>query len=263
MRKPQTLNKLSEKPLRDTLIFAERNWLKYKNNPYRFFDIISRPILFLVVFSLLLGKIVAGSVADYQELITPGMILFTALTAASTVGASLGSDVESSIFNRFRTLPTAPIAPMSGALLADVPQYVLSNTAVALAGVLLGWRPAGGFAGIALALLLATFFAWCVSWICAFTSLANNSLSRMISLVLMALIFLSNAFVPVSALPGFIGKIASINPVTHWISAITALSNGSSLQTSEIGISIGFSAVILLLFIPLTVHAFSKAESGE
>lgn len=85
----------------------------------------------------------------------------------------------------------------------------------------------------------------------------------MISLVLMALIFLSNAFVPVSALPGFIGKIASINPVTHWISAITALSNGSSLQTSEIGISIGFSAVILLLFIPLTVHAFSKAESGE
>ncbi|TPX01196.1 ABC transporter permease, partial [Schumannella luteola] len=68
------------------------------------------------------------------------------------------------VFDRFRSLPMARIAPLAGALMTDTIRYAAITALTMLVGALIGWRPGGGW-GIVLAGLLVIVTAWAVSWI--------------------------------------------------------------------------------------------------
>lgn len=48
--------------------------------------------------------------------------------------------MEKGVFNRFRTLPIARIAPLAGALMADTVRYVIATVITFAMGYLLGFR---------------------------------------------------------------------------------------------------------------------------
>ena len=64
--------------------------------------------------------------------------------------------------------PIARIAPLSGALLADTVRYLIATTLTFTMGFIMGYRPAGGLAGVIVAGILVIICAWAVSWIFAF-----------------------------------------------------------------------------------------------
>lgn len=92
----------------------------------------------------------------------------------------------------------------------------------------MGWRPSVSLPMLAAALFLALFIGWATSWIFALVGLLVKnaeligSLSMMIILVLT---FLSNAFVPIKTLPGFIQAIVNVDPVSYTVTAIRAPAN--------------------------------------
>ena len=78
----------------------------------------------------------------------------------------LNTDITQGIFDRFRSMPIARSAPLSGAILGDMFRYVTSFAVLFAYGSLLGFRVQTnvGMALAGVAILVAFAFALCWVW---------------------------------------------------------------------------------------------------
>ena len=190
--------------LANTLTMARRGLLKIKRTPEQLFDVTLQPIIFTLMFALLFGGAIAGNVQNYLPALIPGILAQTVITTSVVTGVQLREDMDKGVFDRFKSMPIARIAPLAGALLADTIRYLIATTLTFVMGFIMGWRPGGGLGGVVLAGLLVIVCAWALSWIFAFFGVIARSASSVqgISfLILFPLTFLSNAFVPVNTMP--------------------------------------------------------------
>jgi ABC-2 type transport system permease protein len=168
--------------------------------------------------------------------------------------------MDKGVFDRFRSLPIARIAPLAGALLADTIRYALVTILTFTMGYIIGYRPLAGIEGVMLISVLVICFAWCVSWIFALAGVIGRSASSVqgISMmILFPLTFLSNAFVPVNSLPSVLKWFVRYNPVSRLVTAIRELLNQKVIGT-DFWLTIAGGLVILLIFVPLTVRAYMR-----
>lgn len=75
--------------------------------------------------------------------------------------------------------------------------------------------------------------------------------------IMMPLTFLSNAFVPVTTLPGWLQPVVKVNPVSHVISALRDLMNGGAF-TAQVGWALLGCGAVVAIFAPLTVRSYSR-----
>ncbi|MFD1420978.1 ABC transporter permease [Lactiplantibacillus songbeiensis] len=244
----------------NTATMAYRNLLKTVHNPDRFMDVIVQPVMFMLMFGYLFGGAIAGGVQAYLPTIVPGILMQTMLSAASGSGPQIREDLDSGVFDRFKSLPMAHIAPLAGQLFADSLRLVIATITSLTTGYLMGWRPAVGFGWIIVIALLAIFTGWALSWLFALVGLLAKSASAVQSFSLIAMLvlsFMSNAFVPLHSLTKPLQVIAHLNPVTYVITAIRQiLATGS--WTHEAGLVLGVDVVIVLIFAPLAVWAYDR-----
>jgi ABC-2 type transport system permease protein len=244
----------------NSLTMAYRGLLKFRRTPEQFFDVVLQPILFTPMFAYIFGGAIAGGVKAYLPIIIPGILVQTIITASVVTGVQLREDMEKGVFNRFRSLPIARIAPLAGALLADTVRYVIAATITFAMGYLLGYRPGAGIEGVVLGGLLVVGFAWCLSWIFAFFGMivrTASSVQGISLLILFPLTFLSNAFVPVKTLPSWLQSFVKINPISHLISAIRQLTTYGTVG-HDFWLSLLGAAIIVAVFVPLTVRAYMQ-----
>ena len=72
-------------------------------------------MLFTLMFAYMFGGAVSGRRRSaYLPLIIPGILAQTVLTASVATGVQLREDMDKGVFDRFRSLPIARIAPLAG-----------------------------------------------------------------------------------------------------------------------------------------------------
>ena len=256
---------LSKRPtiaqtIQQSLTMAYRGLLKVRYTPEQLVDVTVQPILFTLMFTYLFGGAISGNVKNYLPLIIPGILAQSILTGAITIGVQLREDMDKGVFDRFRSLPIARIAPLAGALLSDTIRYALVTILTFTMGYLMGYRPLAGIGGILFVSVLVICFAWCISWIFALAGVIGRSASSVQGLsmmILFPLTFLSNAFVPVNTLPSGLKWFVEYNPVSHLVTAIREILNQKVIGT-DFWLTIVGGLVILAVFIPLTVRAYMR-----
>jgi ABC-2 type transport system permease protein len=243
----------------NTLTLAYRNLLLIRRTPQQLFDVTIQPILFTLMFSFLFGGAISGSVGGYLPIIIPGILAQTALTASMATGVQLREDMDKGVFYRFKSMPIARIAPLTGPLLADVVRYAIATGLTIAMGYLLGFRWVS-FEGAILAGFLAVFSAWCLSWVFALlgTLLKTAQTVQGISTaILFPLSFLSGAFVPTSTLPSWLRDFVNINPLTYIVSAVRQLFNQGTIG-NDFWLSLIGSTAVVLVFAPLTLRSYMR-----
>jgi len=246
--------------VQNTLTMAYRGLVKIRRTPEQLIDVTVQPIIFTLMFAYIFGGAIAGGVQDYLPALIPGILVQTVITTSVVTGVQLREDMDKGVFDRFRSLPIARIAPLSGALLADTLRYAIATTITFVVGFLMGYHPAGGVGSIVLAGLLVIASAWAISWIFAFFGViarTASSVQGISMLVLFPLTFLSNAYVPVDSLPGPLAWFASVNPISHLVTAVRELANNGVWGT-DAWLSLLGAAVIVAIFAPLTVRAYMR-----
>ena len=93
---------------------AWRALKKMRRNPEQLFDVTLQPLLFTAMFAYIFGGAISGSVENYLPIIIPGILAQTALTACMATGVQLREDMDKGVFDRFKSLPIARIAPLAG-----------------------------------------------------------------------------------------------------------------------------------------------------
>ncbi|MGI9822420.1 ABC transporter permease [Agromyces sp. Marseille-Q5079] len=243
-----------------TFTMAHRGLLKIKRTPEQLIDVTLQPIIFTLMFTYIFGGAIAGDVQNYLPIIIPGILVQTVISTSIVTGVQLREDMAKGVFDRFRSLPIARIAPLSGALLADTVRYLIATTLTFVMGYIMGLRPEAGIGGVVAAGLLVVVCAWSLSWIFAFFGVIARSASSVqgISMiVLFPLTFLSNAFVQPDTMPAPLAWFANINPVSHLVTAVRDLVNGVGIG-ADFGWSLVGAAVIVAVFAPLTVRAYMR-----
>lgn len=244
----------------NTATMAYRNLLKTVHNPDRFMDVIIQPVMFMLMFGYLFGGAIAGGVQAYLPTIVPGILMQTMLSAASGSGAQIREDLDSGVFDRFKSLPMAHVAPLAGQLFADSLRLLMATVASLTTGYLMGWRPAVGFGWVVAIAGHAIVTGWALSWLFALLGLLAKSAGAVQSVSLMTMLvlsFMSNAFVPLKSLTKPLQVIAHLNPVTYVITAIRQiLATGS--WTHEALLVLGVDLIIVAIFAPLAVWAYDR-----
>ncbi|MDN4615884.1 ABC transporter permease [Leifsonia sp. F6_8S_P_1B] len=246
--------------LANTVTMAYRGLLKIKRTPEQLFDVTLQPIIFTLMFAYIFGGAIAGNVQSYLPQLIPGILVQTVITTSVVTGVQLREDMDKGVFDRFKSLPIARIAPLSGALLADTLRYTIATTITFVVGFLMGYRPGGGILGVVAAGLLVIVSSWAISWIFAFFGViarTAGSVQGISFLVLFPLTFLSNAYVPLDTLPGWLRWFATINPVSHLVTAVRELANHGTFG-ADAWLALLGAAVIVAVFAPLTVRAYMR-----
>jgi ABC-2 type transport system permease protein len=175
-------------------------------------------------------------------------------------GVQMREDMDKGVFDRFKSLPIARIAPLAGPMVADVVRYLIASGLTFLTGIAMGYRPHGGVVGVLAAMLLAIFTGWAMAWIFTFVGTIARS-ARAVQgfsmMLLFPLTFLSNAFVPAKTLPGWLEAFVSVNPVSHLVSATRDLANHGTV-TGQVGWTLLAGAVVIAIFAPLSVRSYKR-----
>jgi len=117
-------------------------------------------------------------------------------------------------------------AIVAGRTFSDLLASVMCAAFVALAGLIVGWRPDNGALGLLAGFGVALLFGFALSWFGACIGLAvkgPESAQSIGLIILFPLAFVSNAFVPTNHLPAWLGKIAAWNPVSAVAAAVREL----------------------------------------
>lgn len=216
--------------------FAARALKKMRRDPEQFSDVSVQPIM------------------------VPGILAMTCLTACMATGVQLREDMDSGVFDRFKSLPVARVAPLAGPMVADLVRYGIAATLTFAVGILMGYQPGGGVAGVLGAIALVVITGWSLSW--AFTFVGTiarsaQSVQGISMMILFPLTFLSNAFVPVDTLPGWLAAFVKINPISHVVSAVRDLANEGTV-TAEVGWALLGCALVIAVFAPLSVRSYQR-----
>ncbi|SFU29962.1 ABC transporter permease [Alicyclobacillus macrosporangiidus] len=246
--------------LSQSFTMAYRGLLKIRRTPEQLFDVTFQPIVFTLMFTYIFGGAVSGNVHNYLPIIIPGILVQTVITTSIVTGVQLREDMDKGVFDRFKSLPIARIAPLAGALLADTVRYTIATVLTLVMGYIIGYRPGGGLLNTVIAGILVMACSWAVSWIFAFFGViarTASSVQGISMLILFPLTFLSNALVPVNTMPHWLQWFVKINPLSHLITAVRDLANAGTVG-SDLVISLVGAAVIVVIFAPLTVRAYMR-----
>ena len=262
--------------LADSLVIARRNLLRMLRIPETVVFSLIQPVMFVLLFAYLFGGSItlpgAGTDADaYREYLMAG--IFAQTVTFSTAGASAGiaEDMQRGMVDRFRSLPMARGAVLTGRTLADLAQTALTLVVLALVALLIGWRCHDGLldaaAGFGLLLLLGYAFTWIGALIGL--SVRTPEAATSAGLVwLFPLTFISVAFVPSENLPTVLRHIAEWNPFSATVIAARDLFGNlpPGYQAPDVLpmqhpalASLLWSLVIIVVFRTLAVRKYRRA----
>ena len=243
-----------------SLTFWWRAILKIKHVPEQMFDVTASPIMFLLLFTYLFGGAIAGSTGEYLQFVLPGILVMTVVFITIYTGLGINNDIKKGVFDRFRSLPIWQPAFLMGALLADVVRYIVASTVVIVLGLILGFRPDGGFLGVVLSVLLLLVFCFSLSWIwiaMALVMRTPESLMAVSMLILFPLTFISNVFVSPATMPDWLEAFVNVNPITFLVTAIRGMMF-DEIMAREIGWVLLTSVLLTAVFSPLTMYLYRK-----
>jgi len=250
--------------LSDTFVLAKRNLLRIPRAPDLLVSFTLQPIMFVVLFVYVFGgAIETPGFDDYTDFLMPGIIVQTMSFGGFVTALGLSEDLKKGLIDRFRSLPMARSAVLSGRTLADVATNTVSLAIMISVGLLVGFTfSANAFeilAGIGLMLL----FGYAFSWVFAFFGLTASSAEAAQALGFMAifpLTFISSAFVPVESMPAALEWFADVNPFTTVVDAMRALWVDTPAGNDIWG-AVLWSVGLIAVFAPLSVARYRRAVS--
>jgi ABC-2 type transport system permease protein len=241
---------------------ARRTILQFLRTPQL---LLMPPILgalFLFIFRYIFGGAIStGTNVDYVDFLVSGFLVQTVLWTAMNIPAGVAEDSSSGVYDRLRSLPIPRSAVMAGRSLADTALNSWAIAVTALLGVAVGFRTHADPASIvvAFALILAAIYAF--TWV--FISLglvAGNAQAAqaMATLIVVPPTFVSNAFVAVDSMPGWLQGFASNQPVSVIINAVRSLMLGGT-DAAGVGHSTTYWVMLSLVWCVGIVAVFSAA----
>ncbi|MET7400252.1 ABC transporter permease [Dactylosporangium sp. NPDC005572] len=196
-------------------------------NPSTLIMSVLLPGVLLLLLNYGFGGAIATGGVPYLAYLIPGIVMMGACYSVSATAVSVATDASEGIIDRFRTMPVARSALMTGHVIGSVLRSLFGTTLVVLVALALGYRPTTDPLRWLAVLGLVTLLLFAVAWLAAAIGLATGNATGAASAaaIFQILPFLSGAFVPTETMPGWLQTFTANQPMTHIVAALRALLN--------------------------------------
>jgi ABC transporter DrrB family efflux protein len=247
----------------DGWVLAKRNLVQIPRIPELLVFAIIQPVMFVLLFRYVFGGAIDVGGESYVNYLMAGIFVQTVAFGSVSTGIGLSEDLHKGLVDRFRSLPMASSAVLTGRTIADLVRNLFVVLVMLIVGILVGFRPDAGIAGWAGAVGLLLLLSFSFSWIGATVALLLRSTEAVQSagfIWLFPLTFASSAFVMTNNMPGALKAFADHQPMTQVIDAVRGL-----LLDQPVG-SHGWQALawclgILVIFSPLSVSLYRRVAT--
>lgn len=246
---------------RDTFAITKRNLITYRRVHALLVFTLIEPVIFVLLFRYVFGGAIAvpGNIS-YVDYLMPGIFVQTVVFGATNTAIGLSTDVQSGLLERFRSLPMARSAVLTGRTFADLARNLFVVALMAVVGFAVGFQvhtnAALFMAGIALVLLFAYVFSWVFATVGLLIGDPESAQAATFP-ILVPLVFASSAFVPVETMPQWLQVFAEHQPVSAAASAVRALMLGGPTASYVIQ-TLAWCAVLILICAPLAVWVYRR-----
>ncbi|WP_103501744.1 MULTISPECIES: ABC transporter permease [unclassified Streptomyces] len=253
----------------DDWTLTRRNMTHVVRAPEEIALYFSLPIVFVLVF----GYVFGGGMAvpdggGYREFLVPGVFVMTMLYGMGATATAVATDVGRGVVDRFRAMPVARSALLTGRSAADLLRALLETTALVATGLLVGWGWHRGVGNALLALSLVLLLRVAITWVGIWIGLVVPNPDT-VGVIIFPLAFpftaISNVFVAPELMPGWLGAVSEWNPLSATAAAIRELfGNPGVAGDSWAGehallLAVAWPVLIIAVFAPLAVRRYQRA----
>ncbi|GGU82512.1 transport permease protein [Streptomyces filipinensis] len=264
---------------RDSMVVAKRNLIRMSRIPEMIIYGLIQPIMFVVLFTYVFGGSMqiggSASPVDYTNFLMAGIFAQTVTFATASSGAGIADDMHKGLIDRFRSLPMARGAVLTGRTLADLVQTAVTLVVLAVVALLVGWRVGSNgdtnagkvLAAFGLLLLLGYAFTWIGALIGMSVRTPEAATSSGL-IWLFPVTFISNAFVDPGHMTPWLRHIAEWNPFSATAQACRVFFANPGRSTSHawpmehpVWASLIYSILIIAVFRTLAVRKYRSAST--
>lgn len=250
----------------EVLALARRWWIELLRERLNLVLSVAQPAIWLVFFGAGVERAIDAEVIgtdDYVGFMLAGIVTFTIVGNGVSGAMPLLWDKETGYLDRLMSMPIARSTVIVSRFVFQVAQQSAQILLVVLVALLLGVRIATGPLGLLVILVAAALLTMSVT--AAFSALAyavpqHGTFFAIAGFVSLPLLFMSNAFVPLDAMPGWMAAVARLNPLTYAIEAMRTLVIDG--WTASIVWSLAVLALAAALCLAAGVQQFRK-QTGE
>lgn len=254
------------------LVMAKRHLLQMPRVPELIVFATIQPIMFVVLFRYVFaGSIDVGGDESYINFLMAGIFVQTVAFGSVATGIGLAADLQQGLIDRFRSLPMAGSAVLTGRTLSDLVRNMFVVGVMIAVGVLVGFRPEGSLLGWINAIGLLLLLSFTFSWVGASVGLAVRSVEVAQSagfIWLFPFTFASSAFVnPANIEPEWLQTFVEHQPITQVVNAVRSQILGpEAAQELSIPPDSELKAVlwlvgILVVMVPVSVRLYRRAAA--
>ncbi|MEU4675528.1 ABC transporter permease [Micromonospora sp. NPDC023737] len=252
----------------DGWVMTGRNMRHVIRSPEEIVLYFSLPIMFVLVFGYVFGSgmAVPGD-GSYREFLLPGVFVMTMLYGLGATASQIAVDAGRGVVDRFRSLPMARSALLTGRAGADLLRALLELTVLVVCGLLVGWRWRNGMgdalAAVGLILLLRLAFTW-LGILLGLLVPNPDTVSVIVFPFAFPLTALSNVFVAPELLPDWLGAIAAWNPLSATVAAARELFGNPGIGGESwaaqhaLLLAVGWPVLLIAVLAPLAVRRYQR-----
>jgi ABC-2 type transport system permease protein len=256
--------------LRAGWVITQRDLAHWVRQPWiPIFGLLFSAMLLLVFGFLFGGAVTVPGGGDYIAFLLPGMLALSMMFGVETTATAMADDARKGITDRFRSLPIGSASVALGRVGADMARSAVELLFLILGGLAIGWRITSGPGSLALAVLLLLLLRFAVLWIGIFVGLSfrGAGATMAVQVLVWPIGFLSTAIVSAETMPGWLGAVASWNPLSatataarHLFGNPTGITDGSPAGNA-VWLALAWPLLITAVFLPLSARAYRRLRS--
>jgi ABC-2 type transport system permease protein len=245
----------------DTSLVLTRELRPVVRDPFSVIFAMVQPLVFLALFGPLLDQVSGLGTASSLQWFVPGIVVMSALFAASTTGANLQQDIKTGAHERLLVTPLDRSALLVGRAFKEVVPVLLQTAIIVAVTIPFGFRfePLGAVAG----LLIVAAFAVGLGALSHSLALAAKDNDWVFwgvqQTLLFPLLLLSGMLLPIEGAPGWMQALSQANPLTHVVDAERALFDG---RVAEASVGWGVLSALVVLAVGLWVGVRATKASA-
>jgi ABC transporter DrrB family efflux protein len=251
----------------DAWVIALRNIRHVVRTPQLIVFSVVQTVMFLLLFRYVFGGSIVIPGMSFTDYLIPGFLVQIAIFEGFGVAIFMAEDSKSGLIDRFRALPMARSAVVSGRAVADLLRQAVLLLIVLGVGYLVGYRLGGSVGGLFAALGLCIVWGFALFWVFAAIGLyvRDTETAQAATTPFFLLVFISTCLILVDTLPGWLQPFARNQPLSQVANAVRGLmdgSAGSALVEHSTGhyviTSLLWCAAIIAVFAPLAIRAYRR-----
>ncbi|OPZ93544.1 MAG: Daunorubicin/doxorubicin resistance ABC transporter permease protein DrrB [candidate division TA06 bacterium ADurb.Bin417] len=237
-----------------TFVMAEMETRKIIHDPTELITRAVQPILWIGIFGQALSRIRAIPTQGftYLQFITPGILTQSVTFVAIFYGLSIIWERDMGLLQKILVTPTPRLALVWGKMLSagirGLTQAVIILLFALVLRIQLRVSPASILGVVVITILGAGFFS-SLSMIIASIVKTRERFMGIGQIITLPLFFASNAIYPISIMPGWLQRIANLNPLSYMVSGLRALLVTGDLSRLPLDLVVLATATILISFL--------------